>query len=337
MKEERDRTSQVSMTYIPQSEGDILLRRLPNGRLQQRSAWFHHLYAHMLIEDVRNGVMPFARIATGKPFSVCLQPDESRASDLVASALPSQYGRGLHGSKDLGEAVCDFVHECAGTIMYYGEAFFEIVYLLDKENKPFGFRLSHIPSYSVARRRGKMIQELPADVASRWNRPEHIELPQSSILRIQLPAYVRRAYWPMMDVLAQASGPGMPEWAMQVGAGLRKGPAYDFSLHHAEQIKAVALATKIIGWDGRQLIYEDTVEHYRWQRFLRFEEFKIRLRDEIIAGLNDAVLRAGQELGFAGTIVLEGVPTLADIERVRAGLMEGSLPFKDVVEPFRWL
>jgi hypothetical protein len=288
----------------------------------------------MLIEDVRNGLIPFARVRTGKPFSVCLQPDDDRASDLVASALPSHFGRGLHRNCDMIEALCDFVRDCAGTIMYYGEAFFEIVYLLDNVDKATGFHLSHIPSYSVLRHRGRLIQELPAEVASGLEKPQRIELPEQSIVHIQLPVYVRRTYWQMMDVLAQTSGPGIPEWALQTNAGLHQGSPYDFRQHRSEQIKAIALATKTIGWDGRHLIYDNTVEHYRWQRFLRFHEFKIRVRDEIVAGVNDAIGRAGLKLGFNGTLKIEGVPTLADIEKVRAGLMDGSLPFKDVLEPF---
>ena len=339
MNKEQERTSQVSVAYIPQPEGDNLLAcRLPSGRGRLRPDWFHYPYARMLIEDVQNGLMPFARIRTRKPFSVRLQPADERAVRLIASALPSRYyGSGSHMRHDLGESLCDFVRECAGTIMYCSEAFFEIVYILHNDGEATGFRLSHIPGHSITRRRGKLSQELPPDVARDRSLPQLIELPESSIIHIQLPDYVRRTFWQMMDILARASDPGMPEWAMQMNAGPREGPPYDFSQHHCERIKAIAQATKSIGWDGRRLIYENTVEHYRWQRFLRFEEFKIQLRDEILAGINDAIGRAGQRLGFNGTLLLEGVPTLPDVERARVGLMGGGLPFKDVVEPFSWL
>ena len=335
MEVEEENTTQVSVAYIPQEEDNVtFLQRPASTPIQLPGGWFNALYVHMLIEDVSNAIMPFTSSTTEKPLDIRLQPQIDSARDLVTAAIPTRHGGNSYSRRSLLETVCDFVREFAGTIMYYGEVFFEIVYLLDDEDRPHGFRLSYIPRHSIVRDGENLIQELPRDVARRWNLPTSIILPKTSIVNIRLPAYVRRTYWSMIDVLARASDPGMREWAMQVNAGLRKGPAYDFAEHQRNRRNAVALATKTIGWGARQLINDDMLEHYLLQRFLRFEGFKIRFRDEILSTLNDAIKRAGQKLRFKASVVLDGFPKLADVKDAKAGLMDGSMTFAAVFDKF---
>lgn len=141
MKDEKEHTTRVSVAYIPSRRDDATItRRLPSGRIETRPSWFNYLYTHMLIEDVRNGVVPFTRISTGKEFGLRLEPEDNSANQLIAKAISQDRERWYHGI--LKDVVCDFIRHTAGTLLYYGEAYFEIVYLLDDANRANGFDLS---------------------------------------------------------------------------------------------------------------------------------------------------------------------------------------------------
>jgi hypothetical protein len=98
---------------------------------------------------------------------------------------------------------------------------------------------------------------------------------------------------------------------------------------------AVAEATKLIGWNARQ-IPDDvfTTEYYYIHRFLLFERFKLQVRESILEALNDAITRAGKILNFASQIVMEGLPTLTFIQESRKALEQGSKKFNDIMTPF---
>jgi len=335
MTTERERTTQVSVSFVPWAHETTRPYRDQSGALRARPAWFRLMHPHMLIEDVHTGIMPYMRVRGRRACVIRLDPDDERASHLVSAALPSDYGRGGYRHRNLAEAICDFVRDCAGAIMNDGQAFYELVYLLgDGEGEPVGFRLSHIPTYTVVLEGGHFLQELPPDEARHAGKPRRVRLPEEDILSFKLPKYARASYWQMMNALALTSVLPMPEWAMKVSAGLAKGPHYDLRLHRSQELRAIALATRDIGWNARNLLADDMLEHYYLQRHIRFEEFKIRLRDEIINMLNLGLKRAGDRLAFVGSVVVEGLPTLDDIARWRTRLADGSCTFEEILDAF---
>jgi len=335
MTTERERTTQVSLSYVPWADETTMPYRDQSGALRARPAWFRLMYPHMLIEDVHTGIMPYTRVHGTRAYDIHLDSEDERASRLVAAALPSDYGRGGYRHRNLSEAVCDFVRDCAGTIMNDGQAFYELVYVLGEGgDEPVGFRLAHIPTHTVVLKGEHFVQELPPDEARHTGKPQRVPLPEEDILSFRLPEYARTSYSQMMSTLALASVPPMPEWAMKVAAGLAKGPPYDLRLHRNQQVRAIALATRPIGWNARNLLADNMLEHYYLQRHVRFEEFKIQLRGEIIDTLNLGLKRAGGRLGFAGSVVVKGLPTLDDIARSRAGLADGSITFKEILDAF---
>jgi len=334
VKADEERTSQVSVGYLPQQDDDQQADRSPSRALRSRPGWWLQLYPHMLIEDVHTGIMPFLR-APGTSCQVRLDPPDAGIEGLLAKAVPSSASWGAYTHRDLTEAVFDFVRDVAWMIMNDGLAFYEVVYVFgETEDQAAAFRLCYIPTYSVVPKQGALLQEVPVEVAERVGCPLTVKLPQEDIVTFQLPYYVRQGYWRMMDLLSRASRPVMPKWAMDVSAGLAKGPAYDFQNHRRDQEEVVALATRCIGWNARGLVSDAILEYYYLWRYLRFEEFKIRLRDEIVGALNTAVRRAGDRLGFAGAVVLDGFPTLDHIRTARTGLRSGSMAFKEIMDLF---
>ena len=316
--------SQQSIFYYSDLEG----RRDPV--LRARPDYFVLLYPHMLIEDVALGIMPIGGRVEKKPFRVFVTPQNPRIEELIAEAIARRDYR-----RDFTSAVCDFFHDCAQTIMAFEEATYEIVYLSKPdEGAVVGFELMLIPQQTVIRRRGDIVQYIPADVAHKRKVSQYVQLSPERILTFKPPEYVQDKLGHIMESLAILSNPILPDFALQgAGGGLQQVP-YDSTTHIRVQKRALADAGKLIGWNARGLFQEEVLEYYWLYRQLLFEKFKIELRNSILATLNNGLDRAGRELGFSGRIEIEGLPILADIDAAQVHLAAGDRPFKEILEPF---
>ena len=74
--------------------------------------------------------------------------------------------------------------------------------------------------------------------------------------------------------------------------------------------------------------------YYTTIRFLRFEEFKARLRDTVEDTINRILAVAGAAAGFTGVVSLHGLPTLEEIAASRDDLAAGRLDFVKVIEQY---
>lgn len=97
---------------------------------------------------------------------------------------------------------------------------------------------------------------------------------------------------------------------------------------------ALAKATRIIGWNARQLFQNEALEYYLTHRFLSFESFKIALRDNILKTLNEGLERAGKIVGFKAHILVTGLSSRSDVEAAMGRLKAGNSTFKEILEPF---
>ena len=138
-----------------------------------------------------------------------------------------------------------------------------------------------------------------------------------------------------MDSLAILSEKIVPDFAMDAISNPYTDALYDISEHNVWRKRAIADAGKLIGWNARGLIQEDTLEYYILHRQLLFEQFQIELRNSILATLNDGLKRAGRLVGFDAQICIKGLPTLGDVATARAELLAGSKPFKEILQPFQ--
>jgi hypothetical protein len=108
-----------------------------------------------------------------------------------------------------------------------------------------------------------------------------------------------------------------------------------FQSHHQRQAsELLGEAVKPIGWNARGS-FNDCVLFYYWiHLMIRFERFKIELRDAMLNTLNDGIQRVGQKIGFNGKITIDGLPTLADVDAAIVNLKSGTMAFSDVMKPF---
>jgi hypothetical protein len=285
----------------------------------------------MLIEDVRNGVMPYSRTSKW-PLKARVEPADSDTEDLIEQAISSRDYRSR-----LYEAVTEFVHDCAALMMAYGKAIYEIAYLLDSENKPAAFVLLHFLPSSVKVEGKRLMQYIPESVRRELELPtEAIELTPENIITFELPTYMRDDYESMMTALyVPGEVASMPDFVLPSMKGEIAPVPFDVNKFSRDQKMAVAEATKLIGWNARQIADDEFITEYYWlHRHLLFERFKVEVRTSILSTLNEAITRAGKKLGFAGQIIVEGLPILTDVQDIQEALAGGNKKFGDVIKPF---
>ncbi len=233
----------------------------------------------------------------------------------------------------LSDALADFLHDCAYAVTAFGEAFYEIVYWSEAETGRFeDFELRPIAAGTVRRQRGGFVQHVPPAVAQRWGAPERIELAPDHVLAFLPPVVYRAGFATMLQTLATADALAAAGGALRRRIRDSAPVPFDPGLHAA--YLAVARSTRAIGWNVRRLIFGEVSDYYLTLRQLRFERFKCLLRDDIIATLNDGLVRVGARAGFTARIAVEGMVTTEDVDEADAHLALADRPFDDVLKPF---
>ena len=297
--------------------------------LSRRPDYLRRLYPSMLIEDVAYHMIPSSGHNTA--FRFTLEPMDAKAEKLIAAALNRN---DYH--KDLASATRNFLAQCAQTVMAYGEATYELVYLSNPDDGAVvEFQLAYIQPLTVMRRRDQLVQYVPAEVARARKGSQYIPLAPDRIIAFPLPASVQKGFGAMMEGLAFLSSHTIPDFAFQVGDDGSRQTPFDPAAHIHLEKQALAEAGKLIGWNARGLFREETLEYYDLHRALEFERFKIELRITLLEKVNEALTLAGQKVGFSGQLQITGLPTLKEVEAAQAHLSAGDRPFQEILKPFR--
>jgi len=313
-------SSQKSVRYYEQPEG--------RGARESRPcpSYDTALYPSMLVEDVWATILPYGRTGGSQPFRVSVHPPNTESEDLIAGGIARrEYYR------DFAHTVAEFVGRCAQSVIALGEDNYELVYLATAdENEVVFFELVSIQPGTLIDRAGKVFQTVPAHVSRELEVPERIELPPDTILRFRLPRDLETEVQKAMDALARLSR-HLPVVAWEQG---RRPVPLQFGVHVRARKVAIARATRAIGWNARWTLQDQMLEYYYLHRELVFERFKARVRRAIIDTLNTGLERAGNVLGFAARVEIEGLPTEAEIDAAAASLRAGDRSFKEIFEPF---
>lgn len=316
-------SSQQSIFYYSDVVGqdDAVLRRRPD--------YLRRLYPSMLIEDVAYHMIPSSSHNTA--FRVTLEPAGANAEKLIAAALNRD---DYH--TDLADATHDFFVQCAQTVMAFGEATYELVYLSNPDDGAVvEFQLVFIQPLTVTRRRGHLVQYIPAEVARARKGSRYILLAPDRIITFPLPASVQKDYGAMMEGLAFLSDHKIPDFVFQAGGdGSRRTP-FDLTTHMRLEKQALAEAGRLIGWNARNLFLEETLQYYDLHRTLIFERFKVELHTILLEKVNEALTLAGQKVGFSGQLRMSGLPTLKEVEAAQTHLSIGDQPFQEILKPFQ--
>jgi hypothetical protein len=282
----------------------------------------------MLVEDAANGLVPYR--TRGEDFSFSMEPASEEVERIVAEGL----GRDGYG-RDLLDGVRDFMRDAAQSLMAFGEAPYEIVYLSEGEaDKMVGFDLSFIAPWTLKRRGGAWVQTVPKDYSEKWRTASHIELPSDSVLRLKLPPSIERYFYRMMTDLDALGRDLYPEFGVPVPGSNAQDIGFEFQAWSRSRAIALAQATRECGWTARSLFSKNVSEFYFVRRFLDFEQFKFELRTSILSQLNEALQIVGKRIGFSGRIVVQGLPDAAQVAASFMDLESGKASFSDVMKPY---
>jgi len=298
-------------------------------KARDKSHRYMELYPHMLIEDISLRIMPTGGRTNNKNFRVEWASEDTDVEAVIVQSISHHHRWGL------AEAACEFFHDCAQTMMIYGIAVYEIVMFSSQDTgEAINFRLVQINPDSLAITADSVIQNIPKSVAERHKINTEVSIPRDLTQIFLVPESIRNKFDVVMDKLSMLSSPGPTELMFPENTSTQSIP-YDYSKHMRLRAIAILDAVKEIGWNARRMPEEDDVLEYYWlERRLRFEEFLIDIRSCILAGLNEAVMKAGREIGFAGVIEIEGLPSLEDVEESRRRLSVGEGRFDEMLEPF---
>jgi hypothetical protein len=325
-KNQKLNSSQKTVWYYPEAVGT------DDPRVQKRHRYFGLLQCHMLIEDVYSQIFPAGGRSKNKSFRIQLTPRSESIETLVASALNSRDRGSRHG---LPASLADFFQECAQSMMTFGEVVYEIVYLSDPDDqKILEFEFQYVRPFTVKRRYGRLVQVVPREVVEHRGVPDFIDLPNDLILFFTPPEQIQDNLSTTLESLAILSEKLMPDFALKNFRQATSKFHYDSSGQVYSQKLALAEAGKAIGWNARGLFNDDTLEFYQLTRQLIFERFKIDLRNSILGTLNEGLTLAGKEMGFDAQILVEGLPTIMDVELAQSELETGSKAFGEILKPF---
>lgn len=282
---------------------------------------------HMFPEDVSLGIMPIGGRSNRKSFVIALSPSDTRAEEIVAEGL------GREHRESLQEAVCDFFQSVAANLCFSERAAFEIVYFEEPGTQALtGFELVLLDPSQLIEKRGTTYQIVEPEIAKELNAPELIFLPAEDLVVFTPPREFAKNLRDVRANLTELDRLRLPEIMLEA---TKKRIPYDFKSHERSQKLALVEAIKPIGWNARGS-FSDCVTSYYWIRLLlKFERFKIELRHSMLATLNEAVLRIGQKLNFAGRIEISGLPLRVDVTDALRKLDSGERPFTEIMEVFR--
>lgn len=297
------------------------------AHLQKTDDLHDGYYEGMLSDDVGH-LLPFGRgLDEGFTVEIAGSEDPSHR-ELIAAALPSQYGRSA-----LEDALREFLQLVAMHLVGYGASSFEVEYRrLSPTDAPFCFQLHPLYPGSLGRQWGRTVQYVPTEVAEKTTRHGlgYIVLDPAHIVTIELPKALGREVRRTVRFLIAASKQQRAELQL-LQTGYDNSGHYDLVAHHELTGELVLRATRGIGWNARGLHRENVLDPYALWRNLRFARFKVQLRDVILEQLNDLLVEVGERIGFRAQVELHGVSNLADIDAALAAISVGDASLTDLL------
>lgn len=90
-----------------------------------------------------------------------------------------------------------------------------------------------------------------------------------------------------------------------------------------------------MGTNARNALEKEASEYYLIYRYLKFEKLRIELRNSILDTLNAGLELAGKQIESNTRILITGLPTLDDVQTAYNHLLQGDIPFAEVMERFQ--
>jgi hypothetical protein len=285
-------------------------------------------YMHMFPEDVALSIMPIGGRSSRPDFKVTISPADRRTEQIIAAGLNESHSR-----DSLANALYDFFRMSAASLCAVDRLVFEIVYLEDRESgKPVGFELVFVNADQIVETGGQIYQSIPPEIAVEHNVAALIPLSREDLITFKPPKDFEKALRDMRAGLSQLDKMQLP--AIMLEATKNNIP-YDFKAHQRSMKLALVEIVKPIGWYARGSFNDQVLSYYWIRLMLTFEQFKIQLRNTMLATLNEGLQCIGQKMDFKAQIQIDGLPTLTDVDAAIQNLNSGAMAFTEVMAPFK--
>lgn len=288
-----------------------------------------HLEAWMLQEDIQTQIMPWRPEEAG--WQVALRSGDKDMVRMVAGGLSPQ-----EGAWDLSDALCEFVRDVTSDLVRYGRAVRELVLYLDASEKPVAFELTRVPPTSVVRTPIGWYQIIPAEVSRLRQQQRVIRLDPKLMFAFVDPApeaHIRSVLGRLKRV--PRVGAQIPFGSHDETAQFYR--AYEFSTQAQTHDEAVAVVTRDVGWDGRGSLSKHISEWYMMLKYVRFQEFKLGIRDAILAELDHALVTASERLGTDVQLRIESPVNAEVIRECYTALEEGTRTFNEIFKTLSFI
>ncbi|MCY3568916.1 MAG: hypothetical protein OXH38_09840 [Chloroflexi bacterium] len=293
-------------------------------------------YATLFATDVAEHLFPISGDLAYEPVFQLSSHDEH-----VGATMESAFHRyGSHGGygQSLSAILSEFGNRTAQRLVLSGFQALEIAPTIDANARPIGFSVLRI---NGARNfAGFTWQVIPKDTLVgtdlRNLKPANqrlIRIPRNRVVRMRLPRRYRGIPGGL-EALGQMGG-AVPDFVIRsLHPNQTHKVPYDLEELKGIEQRAVASITKSTGWSGRWAFDDAVTRYYTMRRFLRFEEFKVRLREAVADTINRILTVAGASVGFAAKISLHHLPRLEEIEDSRSDLAAGRLGYREMLDRY---
>jgi hypothetical protein len=171
--------------------------------------------------------------------------------------------------------------------------------------------------------------ETEGEVGVRWSSEP---LDPDCLVAIRLPRSLRRDLARALRAI-RASDQDLRVTSEFVTGEHGSDSGFDFGTYQRISHDIVLRATRATGWAGRGLLTEGLLDPEKAWRALQFARLVVSLREIALKGLQEAINRAGGEIGFTAELVLSRVLTSDDLARMENDLRAGTRPIADMFVP----
>jgi hypothetical protein len=236
---------------------------------------------------------------------------------------------------DFDDQFSIFLSSVAGALARYGLAPYEVVSEIDPETNTRCVRcLEFLSPDSLQYSLTGFYQY---DSETRFPREQSVEgpvlIPYWKTMVFHLP-YFRPSGWrSLVWSLAKLGGSTVPEFALsEIGRGTQS--SFEFERYKATKDIGIAKITKDFGWDARGLFHDQISEWYMLKRRLRYERFRVAIRNQIVQKLNECFGRTLPGFSSETEVIVENGLSLDLISKREQDLLQGGCDFNDILKEF---
>lgn len=278
----------------------------------------HHLYAHMLREDIVTGIMPLGGRSRRHPnFAASIQGAENEiitAKDLIASFSEK-------GTSDLNEIISRAIEEIARSLSWASCSLYEIV------NSQKSLSIHPVSSRRTFRLPFYTFQVIPG-TDKQTSRSKFLYQSNRYIWSISIPEALggAKGYRKMITRLEKIPPASTPQFVMQELENRAQPSIFDFSEHLALHTLYINKVTSNWNWHRRDWSDDTQCEYYRTYKRSMFKYAQNLLREHIVSELNILL----QRLGLSCTILISGLPSAAELLEGVNDLRLGKMNFEEM-------